>query len=122
MLDHLGKVFDFVAVVFGLASGGYAGLRRSIVKDLRDEVADKDRRLTDEKQLRVDAETKIAKLQTDYAALSKVVTGETYWAAVGDDIEEAKTELSKRIDRLHEAIRRDFKDLRDLIRQDKEDS
>jgi hypothetical protein len=47
----------------------------------REEIADKDRRLTK-------VTTEAQQLRTDLDALSRVVTGEAHWTAIGDKLDE----------------------------------
>lgn len=63
----------------GLLRGVVTGLRENL-KDARDEIADKDRRLTE-------SEAKIVVLTNDLDALARVVTGEAHWVAISDKLD-----------------------------------
>ena len=77
--------------VFGIGiiiSGGWAGLTkgnlqnlRDANKDLRDRDADRDKKI-------VDLTNDNTRLQSDIAALSRVVTGEAYLTALADKLDE----------------------------------
>jgi hypothetical protein len=101
-MEHLSSIISTVSVVVALGSGAFAGLRNGALKDLRDtnndlraEIADKERREAESKQLHEAAEVRIASLQTDYEALSKVVTGETHWVAIGEDIDAVRQAVAE---------------------------
>lgn len=64
----------------GLLRGTVTNLRENL-KDARDEIADKERRLTE-------AETANAVQKADLEALTRVVTGEVHWIAMGDKLDE----------------------------------
>lgn len=88
MVEDLGRLLNIVLAVVAVATlGGFGYVRgrigdlRDQLKDAREEIADKDRRLTT-----VSAEAK--QLRTDLDALGRVVTGETHWVAIGDKLDD----------------------------------
>lgn len=74
-----GTILNTFLIVLAISTAAGLGLMRGVVtnlrenlKDAREEIADKDRRL--------DAcEVKTAQLSSDLDALSRVVTGEAHW-------------------------------------------
>lgn len=71
----------------GLLRGVVTGLRENL-KDARDEIADKDRRLSA-------AEATVVRLTNDLDALGRVVTGEAHWVAIGSKLDEHHSEASE---------------------------
>lgn len=111
---HLPEIVTSASVIFALASAGWAGLRQGAVKDLRetnkdlrDEIADKDRREAEAKRLQEAADQKIQALQVDLAALAKVVTGETHMVAINeqlDTIGRSLVEVQTAVSEIHSVL------------------
>jgi chromosome segregation ATPase len=88
MGEDLGRLLNIALAVVAIATlGGFGYVRgrigdlRDQLKDAREEIADKDRRLTK-------VTTEAQQLRTDLDALSRVVTGEAHWTAIGDKLDE----------------------------------
>lgn len=93
MGEDLGRLLNVVLAVVSVgALGGVGYVRgrigdlRDQLKDARDEIADLDRRLT-----KVTAERD--QTANDLDALSRVVTGEAHWVAIGQKAEELGDKL-----------------------------
>lgn len=71
----------------GFQRGKVNNLRENL-KDARDELVDKDRRLTE-------CESESTKHAADLAALSRVVTGEAHWVALGSQLTDHHEESMK---------------------------
>lgn len=118
MPADLGNLIQTGLGVFAIASLAGLGLMRTTVtnlrenlKDARDEITDKERRLTE-------AEAEIVKLNArglaqhnDLQALGRVVTGETHWKAIGKKLDEHHNEAKthwladeEKLDQIRDAL------------------
>lgn len=91
-MEDLGRILNVVLAVVSIgALGGVGYVRgrigdlREQLKDAREEIGDLDRRLT-----KVTAERD--QTASDLDALSRVVTGEAHWVAIGDKLDTHHTE------------------------------
>lgn len=93
-MEDLSRLITVALAVVSIATLAGLGLLRGVVtnlreqlKDAREEIADKDRRLTT-------AETKVIQLSTDLDALGRVVTGEAHWVAIGQQLDQHHTDAT----------------------------
>lgn len=77
-----------IVAIFTLAG---LGLLRGTVTGLRESLDDERKTSASLRTQREEDRTKIAQLQTDLAALGRVVTGEAHWIAIGDALAEHNT-------------------------------
>lgn len=112
-MDDFGRILNVVLAVVSIAALGGVGYVRGRIGDLREqltdaraEISDLDRRLT-----KVTAERD--QTATDLDALSRVVTGEAHWVAIGTQLDTHHTEATthwtrdeKLLGDILEAIRR----------------
>lgn len=87
MQSFLGILTGVFAVGIIIA-GGWAGLQKGTVQNLRDTCKDLRDRDADREKKNVDLTNDNARLQSDIAALSRVVTGEAYLTALADKLDE----------------------------------
>lgn len=98
-MDDFGKLLTLALALLALATAAGFGLQRGRISSLRDQLSDSDkeieridrRREAAESELeahKVRSDAKIAQLETDLAALSRVVTGEAHWVAIGHKLDE----------------------------------
>lgn len=100
----VGNLLTTVLAVLAITTAGGLGLMRGTVtnlrenlRDARDEIQDKDRRLTE-------CEKRTTQLSSDLDALSRVVTGEAHWVALEGQLEEHHREAMAGIKRIIAAI------------------
>lgn len=100
-MGNLDQILTAISIIFAIGTAGFAAYRQGTMKDLeraaetlrktnddlRDEVADKDRREAETQEQRRIADEKIQALQIDLASLGKVVTGEAHLVAIDDRLE-----------------------------------
>jgi hypothetical protein len=100
MFDHLGPVLSAALSLITLATFTGLALQRSVVTRLREQLQDADAEVARVKasraedqaeaaEFRAEAQTRIAQLESDNAALQRVVTGEVHWVALGTRLEDA---------------------------------
>lgn len=70
-----------IATVAGL------GFTRSRVVDLREQLSDSREEVKSLKASRTEDQAKMKVLEADLAALSKIVTGEAHWVAIGETLD-----------------------------------
>lgn len=107
--DLLSTAISILAIAalagVGLQRGKVSNLRDSL-KDAREEIADKDRRLSEAERLRELDATTIAKNTSDIAALTRVVTGETYLVALTHQLEDHHTQAMEGVGRIIATLER----------------
>lgn len=118
-MDDLGKLLTIGLAILAIATAAGFGLQRGRIGQLQDRLTDSDkeverqdrRREAAEQELetyKTKANSEIAQLKTDLAALARVVTGEAHWIAIGDKLDihhkEAETHWA-RAEGLAEEIR-----------------
>lgn len=89
---------DFLSAALGIVSiatlAGLGFLRGAVV-NLREQLADSRAENKSLKDSRVEDRAEVARLKTDLAALTRVVTGEAHWVAIGDKLDEHHTQAMK---------------------------
>jgi uncharacterized protein HemX len=95
MGEDLGRLLNIALAVVSIGALGGVGYVRGRIADLRDqlkdareEIADKDRRLTAREKEAGEQKAIAAQLRTDLDALGRVVTGEAHLVAIVDKIDE----------------------------------
>lgn len=117
-MGDLGSMIQTALSIVAIASLAGLGLMRGTVtnlrenlKDAREEIVDKERRLTE-------AEAEIVKLNAlglaqhnDLQALGRVVTGEAHWKAIGKQLDEHHSEAKthwladeQKLDQIRDAL------------------
>lgn len=91
MQSFLGILTGVFAIGIIIA-GGWAGLQKGTVQNLRDANKDLRDRDADREKTNADLTTENARLQSDIAALGRVVTGEAYLTALADKLDEHHNE------------------------------
>lgn len=81
-----------VFTVTTIIAAAFAGLQRSVVQSLREANKDLRDRDADREKTEIADKAKIASLESDIAALSRVVTGEVHLTALGDKLDEQHVE------------------------------
>lgn len=71
-----------------LATAAGYGFMRGRVGNLREQLEDARSQIGDLKGTRTELESRAGTLETDLAALTRVVTGETHWVAIGHQLDE----------------------------------
>lgn len=74
--------------IVSIATLAGLGFMRGTVINLREQLADARGETKALKESRDEANRQIATLKTDLAALTRVVTGEAHWVAIGDKLDE----------------------------------
>lgn len=99
MFDNLGHLIQTALGVFAIASLAGLGLMRTTVtnlrenlKDAREEIGDKDRRLSAAEAEIVKLNARATSQANDLNALGRVVTGEAHWVAIGQKLDEHHSE------------------------------
>ena len=120
MGDMLNTALAVVAIAtlagLGLMRGTVTGLRENL-KDCREEAAETRRKLEV-------AEAENSRLQSDLAALSRVVTGEAHITALGQEVSEVGTQVANvgdRIDTHHTAAEGFWSTVRNLLTEIRDD-
>lgn len=100
MGGDLGGLLSAALAIVSIATLAGLGLLRGTVTNLREQLrderearaSDRAQRDDDEREnlkFRTEAQTRIAQLEADNAALQRVVTGEVHWVALGTRLEDA---------------------------------
>jgi hypothetical protein len=100
MGGDLGGLLSTALAIVSIATLAGLGLMRGTVTNLREQLRDeRDARAADRAQkaddeadhlkFKAESETRIAQLESDNAALQRVVTGEVHWVALGQRLEDA---------------------------------
>jgi predicted phage gp36 major capsid-like protein len=115
MALDLSNLLTAALAVLALATAGGYGLLRGRVSALRDELEDERKGRESDRQERDDLRAKNADLRRDLdnvtvelEALTRVVTGEVHWVAIGDKLDhhhgEAKDHWGKTEDAIEKAL------------------
>ena len=106
--------------IMSIASLAGVGLLRGAVLQLRERLAEERTSNESLRRQRADDHAEIAQLKADLGALTRVVTGEAHWTAIGEALDEhhddAKSHWSKEVAVL-EQIRDDIREDRLMRRQ-----
>lgn len=97
-MDDLGKLLTIGLAILALATAAGFGWQKGRIGNLQGRLDDSDKELERETRRREDAQTEletykttanaeIAQLKTDLAALTRVVTGEAHWVAIGAQLD-----------------------------------
>lgn len=87
-MHDLGGVLTTALSIVSLATLAGLGLLRGTVINLREQLKDARDEVAALRGSRVDDQTKIAQLTADHDALTRVVTGEAHWVAIGQKLDE----------------------------------
>lgn len=107
-MDDIGKLLTLALAVLAIATAAGFGLQRGRIADLQGRLKDSDEELARKERRLTEAEAEVLKLKTDLGALARVVTGEAHWTAIGEKLdlhhEEAETHW-RNAERIAEEIR-----------------
>lgn len=81
-----GNLIQTAISVLAIAALAGVGFQRGKVNNLRDNLKDAREEIADKGRRLVECETESAKHTADLAALTRVVTGEAHWVALGDQL------------------------------------
>lgn len=83
------------SAILALATTAGMGLQWGALKALRDVRDDQSKEITLLKSQREEDKAEISKLKSDLSALSRVVTGEIHWKALGEQLDDHHAEAQK---------------------------
>lgn len=98
-MDNLGTILTVALAILALATAAGFGLQRGRIANLQGRLEDSDKELERQDRRREAAEgeleaykvtsgAKVTQLETDLAALARVVTGEAHWIAIGEKMDD----------------------------------
>lgn len=87
-MDDFGKLLTIALALLALATAAGFGLQRGRIGDLRQQLEDSDKEMARKDRRLSEAETEVQQLKTDLTALTRVVTGEAHWVAIGQKLDE----------------------------------
>lgn len=87
-MDDLQTFITLLLAVITLSTAAGVGFQRGKIGQLRGELAEERERGEATKRELQDSITEAKRLRTDLDALSRVVTGEAHWTAIGQQLDE----------------------------------
>lgn len=86
-MDDLGKILTVALAILAIATAAGFGLQRGRISALQGRLKDSDEELARKERRLTEAEAEVLTLKTDLAALARVVTGEAHWTAIGEKLD-----------------------------------
>lgn len=87
-MDEFSRLLTVALAIVSIATLAGLGLLRGVVTSLRERLKDSDEELARKERRLAEAEAKVLRLETDLAALGRVVTGEAHWVAIGQKLDD----------------------------------
>ena len=87
-MDDFSRLLTVALGVVSIATLAGLGLLRGVVTGLRERLKDSDEELARKERRLTEAEAEVKALKTDLAALGRIVTGEAHWVAIGQKLDE----------------------------------
>lgn len=91
-MEDLGRLLTVALAIITLATAAGLGLQRAAVTSLRERLKDSDEELARVNRRHDDAIAELEVVKSDLEGLSRVVTGEAHWIAIGDQLEHHHSE------------------------------
>jgi chromosome segregation ATPase len=102
MFGNLGDTFNTALAIVSIATLTGLGLMRGTItnlrenlRDARDEIADKDRRLTETEGDLVRLRAQVKSQGHDLEAVGRLIRGESYWTELGEKLDAHHSEAKK---------------------------
>lgn len=104
--NDAGSFATLLLAVITLSTAAGVGFQRGKIGQLRGELAEEHERSDRQAGELKDARSEVEQLRNDLTALSRVVTGEAHWVAIGSQLSEHHQESIVRWTHMEEALER----------------